>query len=168
LKGDSGVSNFVLLDKIVDAVDEIEDGVLVPFDAEYRTGWQYAGMTELRKSWRRARFIITRQASDVDIVIDSFRDYDSVALERSGIISMTQVGDAFWSESEGNPNPKGFDWDDGTKWQAKVDGTSVVRSPSFGIARALQLRFRTGPSTPGRAWGIDSVTLKYLARRFTT
>ncbi len=168
LKGDSGISNFVLLDNIEDAVDEIEDGVLSPFVAEYRTGWKYAGMQEVRKSWRRARFIVNRGAADVDIVVDSFRDYDSVALQRSGTISIIQTGTAFWSESEGNPNPLGFNWDDGTKWQAKVDGTAIVRSPSFGIARALQLRFRTGPATPGRAWGIDSVTLKYLTRRFTT
>ena len=154
-----------------DANDIIKaDGVLTPFEVFYTTNWKDAGTEELRKSWRRPRFIINNPDEDIQLRVDAFRNYDPGTPYRSWIIGITAFGRAYWREfTDGEvPPPGGFYWDDGTLWEGESRGSRIVRGGPLGQARSIQLRISAIPASYGKAWGVDAVTLKYIQRRFTT
>lgn len=149
--------------------DEFWTPVFTPFPAFYTTSWQMAETPELTKSWRRPRMVIRNPRADVEIRVESYRDYEETAASRSGTIVVPSGASAFWREDgAASPSGDGFDWDDGTMWGARVTGSQIVRGPSFGKARSLQLRFSTAPGFLGRYWGVDAIVLKHNNRRFTT
>jgi hypothetical protein len=154
-----------------DATDLIAaDGQPTPFDAFYTTNWKDAGAEELRKSWRRPRFIINNPEKEIDLRVDAYRNYDSGALYRSWVVGIDAFGHTYWRDFlDADPTPPdGFRWDDGTLWEGETKGSRIVRGGPLGIARSIQLRVTPTPSSLGKAWGVDAITLKYIQRRFTT
>jgi hypothetical protein len=153
-----------------DASDQIKaDGSLSPFNAFYTTNWKDAGTEELRKSWRRPRFIINNPEEDIELRVDAYRNYDLGAPYRSWVVGVSAFGRTYWRDlGSADPLPGGFNWDDGSLWEGESKGSRVVRGGPLGIARSIQLRISAIPASLGKAWGIDAVTLKFIQRRFTT
>lgn len=145
------------------------DGQPTPFEVFYATNWKDAGSEELRKSWRRPRFIINNPEESIELRVDAYRNYDPAAPYRSWVVGLDSFGRPFWRDlGAAAPEGDGFDWDDGTLWEGDTKGSRVVRGGPLGIARSIQLRITTIPTSLGKAWGVDAITLKYISRRFTT
>lgn len=152
------------------AIDFIKaDGSPSPFDVFYTTNWKDGGAEELRKSWRRPRFIINNPEADFELRVDAFRNYDPAAPYRSWVVGIDSFGRTYWRDlGAAAPEGDGFDWDDGSLWEGESKGSRIVRGGPLGVARSIQLRFTPTPASLGRAWGVDAVTLKFIQRRFTT
>jgi hypothetical protein len=155
---------------VADARDVIAaDGTPTPFDVYYTTNWKDGGSEELRKSWRRPRFIINNPEEDIELRVDAFRNYDSGAPYRSWVVGIDAFGRSFWRDlGAAAPEGDGFDWDDGTLWEGESRGSRIVRGGPLGVARSIQLRVTAIPVSLGKAWGVDAITLKFIQRRFTT
>jgi hypothetical protein len=153
-----------------DATDIIHaSGIPTPFEVFYATNWKDAGSEELRKSWRRPRFILNNPEEDIQLRLDAYRDYDSGTPYRSWTFGVDAFGRTFWRDlGAAAPEGDGFDWDDGTLWEGDTSGSRIIRGGPLGIARSIQLRITPTPAYLGRAWGVDAITLKYIQRRFTT
>jgi len=144
-------------------------GETTPFEAFYTTNWKDAGTEELRKSWRRPRFIINNPESDIILRVDAYRNYDPGAAYRSWTLGLDSFGRSFWRDlGAAAPEGDGFDWDDGTLWEGETRGSRIIRGGPLGVARSVQLRITATPDTLGKAWGVDAITLKIIQRRFTT
>ncbi len=129
-----------------------------PFETVYRTSWIHGDWPTRKKSWRRPDFICTRTGLAHSLRIESFRDYNHATPKRASTVDVEVNGAiAQWG---------GFDWGDGTLWGEgdEVEGAAIRRGSSFGLAKSLQIRI-TG-LTPGARWGIDTVVLKVVMRRF--
>jgi hypothetical protein len=85
------------LEAIPNAYDEIDEGgAITPWPAGYTTGWKHLGWPELRKSWRRPRFIVRSQTDDIGLRIESFRDYDESNPIRVHQLFSAQGGTPYW------------------------------------------------------------------------
>jgi len=153
-----------------DAYDQINaDGSPSAFNAFYTTNWKDGGTEELRKSWRRPRFIINNPEEDLQLRVDAYRNYDLGAPYRSWLVGVNAFGRTYWRDlGADDPLPGGFNWDDGSLWEGESRGSRIVRGGPLGVARSIQLRISTIPDSNGKSWGIDAVTLKFIQRRFTT
>lgn len=178
----SDISNnppLAVLGGAVSCVMELEvrgqasDGINVdgttfdPFTAYYVTRWYNAGSQELRKSWRRPRFIMTQEDAAVKVVIYTYHNYNEASSKRSHTIETEAQAAAIWNA---------FNWGDGSLWGASdAAGSTIERAEpaaeglsGLGVARSVQLKFVPDVSTAGNQWGISAFSLKYLERRFTT
>jgi hypothetical protein len=174
--GCSGAAAIVKLEFSDEASDFIlADLTRSPFDCYYLTSWQNAGWPERRKSWRRPRFVLKKPIEPVAIDLVTYFDYNETSPRRSHTVFIDSDGTAFW-RLNGAEDPGGFDWNDGTRWGSRGElGSDIVRGFSstatlggLGVNRAIQIRFSTNAQYPGKAWGVNLVTLKYILRKFTT
>lgn len=160
--GHSGAACLVRLEYQSRAEDEILTGdVQTAFASNYRTGWYDASFPERLKSWRRPRMILRNPDADMALNVEAYYDYSEDTPLRTANISIGGPENQLIWDS-------GWLWDDGSIWNEDVTGSTILRGQPLGHSRALQLRFCNCPSTPGAAWGVDAVTLKYIYRRFTT
>lgn len=160
---------LVRLETRTQAADLIDDdGVTAtPFEAYYVTRWYNAGTQELRKSWRRSRFIATREDASVVIKVYTYRDYNEKASVRSHTINVDSSAAAVWGA---------FNWGAGPLWGGSAAEGSDLKRPQppgpglggHGVARSIQLRFESDATTLGNPWGLSAMSLKYHQRRFTT
>lgn len=172
LHGSSGAACLVEVQAAIGTATDtiLETGEQTPFEAYLRTGWINAGWPERRKSWRRPRFMIAKPAETVQIRVDVFWDYDSGSPRRSGAITIDGSGTIFWRLT-GALEPGGFDWGDGAIWGSEAEGSIIRRGDrgrGLGVSRSIAIEFSTDPSTPGKAWNMNEMMLKYALRRFTT
>ena len=125
-------------------------------ESYYRTRWHDAGWPTRKKSWRRPDYILREYGADYQVRVQSYRDHKET-VRRVHVVEVSGAGSSgLWGE---------FDWNDGTLWgQAETSGV-IERGSSFGLAKAIQLRFQ-GPNAPLSRWGVDAIVLKYVARRF--
>lgn len=150
-----------------DLIDE--DGSEAPFFAFLTTSWKYDGTPDLRKSWRRPRYIAKQKGKGAEVLVEVLRDYERTSPVRAGILTINPGDSVFWRDLGADDlRGDGFDWDDGTLWAAGVSGAAITRGSSLGHARSVQLRFRTAPSSLGKDWGMDAIVLKHINRRATT
>jgi hypothetical protein len=152
-----------------------------PFVAYYTTNWKDGGTEELRKHWLRPRFVVRNPQQDMQWLVRGYRNYDNTNQYRSWTMGITAGGQPFWRQN-GASDPDGFDWaptdvpvnGNGTvnppyaNWAAQQDGSRIIRGQALGIARSIRLVFTPTPAYAGRGWGIDSMVLKHVDRRFTT
>ena len=146
------------------------------FDSYYYTGWLHAGWPDRKKSWRRPTFICRQVDAPVDLLVESYRDYDETNVHRSRTLRVPAEGTAYWREhgyTDGSDG--GFDWKElgenspdgrGANWGEETKGSKIVRSGSLGLARSVQLRITASPLTPRQRWGVDSIVAKFIMRRF--
>lgn len=178
LSGNSGVACLVQLDFLEQPVDSIDvaQTTPIPVDVRYRTGWVFAGEPDRRKSWRRPTFVVRRGNESVNIIIDTYWNYNQQVAQRTHTLMIdTESDGAFWRLT-GELEDRGFEWGDGALWNgAIVTGGQIERAQpaaagggGLGVADAVQLRFTTHSATAGKAWGIEAMTLKYINRRMTT
>ena len=152
------------------------DAIGQPFDSYYRTRWLHAGWPDRKKSWRRPTFICRGVDSDVDLLVESFRDYDETTVHRTRTIKVRTGGAAYWTEGGfEDAEIGGFDWKElgaaspdgrGADWGAALAGSRIVRAGSIGLARSVQMRVRASPVSTRRRWGVDGIVAKYVMRRF--
>jgi hypothetical protein len=112
---------------------------------------------------------------DVDLIVETFRDYNETTVYRSRKLSLRAVGNAYWTETGfAEANVGGFDWtpggtDDptgtGADWGEQQQGSNIIRAGSMGLARSIQMRVRPSPNTQ-RKWGVDGIVAKIRMRRF--
>jgi hypothetical protein len=146
------------------------------FDSYYRTRWLHAGWPDRKKSWRRPTFICREVPADVDLLVESFRDYDETTIHRTRTLRVRTEGTAYWTEGGYEDNEiGGFDWKElgaaspdgrGADWGAAKAGSRLIRSGSIGLARSVQMRVRASPNTLRHRWGVDGIVAKYVMRRF--
>lgn len=142
------------------------------YDCYYRTPWLTMGMPDLLKSWRRPTFICRRQINEVDLIVESYRDYDETTVRRSNIVTIPQAVTNLWTTT-GAPIDEGIEWTatgdpPGGEWTEGARGGLIKRGGPMGHAAALQLRVRPSPSTPRQKWGVDGIVMKILTRRTRT
>lgn len=166
----AGAAALVELGAKSRAEDEFVIDTNVPFHAIYTTRWLHVEWPDRRKSWRRARFVTRRKDEAATVRIDAYHDYRYSSTVRSGVLTIPVEGAAFWTaEGAADPDGKGFDWGDGTVWRTGAEGGDLRRGTAgFGVSRSIRLKFSSAPTDPGAAWGIDSIIMKFVLRRFTT
>ena len=145
------------------------------FETYYRTRWLHAGWPDRKKSWRRPGFIVRQVPYDVDLIVETFRDYNETTIYRSRTLKLRAEGDNYWTETgHAEANVGGFDWTKdgkadlsktGADWGPQQQGSNIIRAGSMGLARAVQMRVRPSPNTM-RKWGVDGVVAKIKMRRF--
>ena len=82
-----------------------------PFDAYYRTRWLHAGWPDRKKSWRRPTFVCRQVDRDVELLVETFRDYDETTIHRTRTLRVRAQGAAYWTEGGlRQPTIGGFDW----------------------------------------------------------
>lgn len=145
------------------------------FETYYRTRWLHAGWPDRKKSWRRPGFIVRQVPRDVDLIVESYRDYNETVVHRSRVLRLQAKGNNYWTETgHAEANVGGFDWTlkgaadptgTGTDWGPQIQGSNLIRSGSMGLARAVQMRIRPSPDTL-RRWGVDGIVAKIVMRRF--
>lgn len=146
-----------------------------PFQSYYRTRWLHAGWPDRKKSWKRPTFIVREVPFDMDLIVESFRDYNETQVHRTRTLHLVAKGNQYWTETGyAEANVGGFDWTEGGKddptgtgadWGPQQQGSNLVRSGSMGLARAIQMRVRPAPNTL-RKWGVDGIVAKIVMRRF--
>jgi hypothetical protein len=147
-----------------------------PFDSYYRTRWLHAGWPDRKKSWRRPTFVCRQVPRDVDLLIETFRDYNETTIQRSRTLRVRAEGDSYWTETGfAEADVGGFDWTEGGRadpsgtgadWGFERRGSNLVRAGSMGLARSVQMRVRASPTTPLLKWGVDGIVAKFVNRRF--
>jgi hypothetical protein len=192
---------MVTLDYIEDAYDLIldepslaaDDGYLVTgadeeiavlgtafsgqsFDSYYRTRWLHAGWPDRKKSWRRPTFVCRQVPQDVDLLVETFRDYNETVVHRTRTLRVRAEGDSYWTETGfAETLVGGFDWTEGgdidpsgtgADWGEQRAGSNMIRAGSMGLARSVQMRVRASPATPRQRWGVDGIVTKFVNRRF--
>jgi hypothetical protein len=146
------------------------------FNAYYRTRWLHAGWPERKKSWRRPTFVCRQVAADVDLLVETYRDYNESTIHRSRTLRVRAEGPNYWTET-GHTEALvgGFDWTEGgladpsgtgADWGAQRSGSNLIRAGSMGLARSVQMRVRASPNTPRQRWGVDGIVAKFVNRRF--
>ena len=146
------------------------------FDSYYRTRWLHAGWPDRKKSWRRPTFICREVARDIDLLVETYRDYDESTVHRSRTLKLRAEGSAYWTEGGfADADIGGFDWKElgkdspdgrGADWGAQRAGSKMMRAGSMGLARSVQMRVRASPNTQLRGWGVDGIVAKFVQRRF--
>lgn len=145
------------------------------FETYYRTRWLHGGWPDRKKSWRRPTFIVREVPRDLELIVESFRDYNETVVHRTRVLHIDAKGSQYWTETgHAEANVGGFDWTPGGKddptgtganWGPQQQGSNLIRSGSMGLARAVQLRVRASPDTL-RRWGVDGIVAKIKMRRF--
>jgi hypothetical protein len=146
------------------------------FEAYYRTRWLHAGWPDRKKSWRRPTLICKGVQRETKLIVETYRDYNEAVIHRSRTLLLRANSATFWRE-EGfeAPEEDGFDWEAlgaedpagrGANWGQSVNGATLQRSGSLGLARAVQLRVQGSTLTPKTKWGVDGIVAKFVMRRF--
>ena len=65
-----------------------EDFIGQRFDSYYRTRWLHANWPDRKKSWRRPTFICREVARDVDLLVETFRDYNESTVHRTRTLNL--------------------------------------------------------------------------------
>jgi hypothetical protein len=146
------------------------------FDSFYRTRWLHAGWPDRKKSWRRPTFVCRQVDRDVDLLVETYRDYDETTVHRSRTIRVKADGESYWTETgHAEAAVGGFDWTEGgdadpsgrgADWGLQRQGSNLIRAGSMGLARSVQMRVRASPVTPHQKWGVDAIVAKIVMRRF--
>jgi hypothetical protein len=134
------------------AIDTID--AAVGFPTVYATRWLHADWPSLRKSWRRADYVVSEEATTWTLNVGVFRDYDESAAKSSHVVSVSTGGSAgAWGTGL---------WGTGT-WGGAPRGAHIERGGSVGLAKAIQLKFS---GQVGKPWGLNAVICKFRPRRF--
>jgi hypothetical protein len=172
------VAVTVTLDYMDEAYDLILDDVLPGegFESYYRTRWLHAGWPDRKKSWRRPTFVCRQVPKDVELLVETYRDYNETTIHRTRTLKVKAEGDSYWTDGGfADVAIGGFDWTEGgaldpsgrgADWGQERRGSNLIRSGSMGLARAVQMRVRPSPLTPLQRWGVDGIVAKYVPRRF--
>ena len=113
---------------------------------------------------------------DVDLLVETFRDYNETTVQRTRTLRVRAEGDSYWTETGfAEANVGGFDWTEGgvadpsgtgADWGLERRGANLIRAGSMGLARSVQMRVRNSPNTEQIKWGIDGIVAKFANRRF--
>ena len=146
------------------------------FDSYYRTRWLHAGWPDRKKSWRRPTFVCRQVRADVDLLVETFRDYNESTIHRSRTLRVRAEGANYWTEGGyAEALVGGFDWTEGgaadptgtgADWSTQRSGSNLIRAGSMGLARSVQMRVRASPNSERQRWGVDGIVAKYVNRRF--
>jgi len=171
------VACMVTLDRIeLGAYDLLLDDVGQQFDSYYRTRWLHAGWPDRKKSWRRPTFVCRQVPQSLDLLVETFRDYNETTVHRTRTLRVRAEGDSYWTETgHAEADVGGFDWTEGgvtdpsgtgADWGLERRGSNLIRAGSMGLARSVQMRIRASPTSPLLKWGVDGIVAKFVQRRF--
>ena len=158
-------SNFVVS---VDDYDNNEDDVwnvsteeidLTEFPSSYTTSWFDDDRYVQQKTFVAPEFVMKEVESTTQIKVNIYYNFDSSTVARSQTIALspTTTGGIYGTSVYGT----------GTYGISTV-GASIFVGNALGKANSVQLEF-IGPTdantdTPGREWGINSISYKYKRR----
>ena len=147
-----------------------------PFDSYYRTRWLHAGWPDRKKSWRRPTFVCRQVTQDVDLLVETFRDYNETTVHRTRTLRVRAEGESYWTDTGfAEAAVGGFNWTEGGRddptgtgadWGLERRGSNLIRAGSMGLARSVQMRVRASPTSPRAKWGVDGIVAKFVNRRF--
>ena len=129
-------------------------GTDVAFTSYYRTRWFDGGSYMQKKMFRRPDFVVKESATPQDITIKVYHDFTEGEGNERKIFNINQtptIDTMIWGSGI---------W--GQNWSAGAASSTVLTGRNLGLARSIQLEF-VGPSA--KKWGINSIGLKYQARR---
>jgi len=139
-----------------DTFTDNHGGTDVGFETSFTTNWQNAGVDDHKKSWKRASVVVREFAAEHIIRYEVYHDYDEQDDVRGGQFTVPPGTDAILYDG-------GALWNDGSIYGRNAKGSHIERTGSLGSAKALQLRFI---GEVGKPWGINSITNKYITRRY--
>ncbi len=145
------VLNVDVLSQQTDNIDGTDQG----FTTYYRTRWVDGENYSQKKMWRRPDFVLRQEASARTLDFRVFHDYEE------SLVGQKRQFDVVIPASGTNALWGAFNWGVG-KWGTPNEGSFVKSGSNLGLARAVQLEI---VGEPGLSWGMDSMTLKYNARR---
>lgn len=131
-------------------------GVESTFESYLVTRWVNDGIADHKKSWKRASMIAREFDASHVITYQVFHDYDEKNVERSGSKTVSAGAE---SVRYGVANQYG----DGSKYGLPAEGSQLLKLGSMGTAVSIQLKVS---GTPGKPWGLTSITLKFIPRRY--
>lgn len=133
--------------------DDFGDGE-VPIQSYYRTRWFDAGVEVMKKRWKRPE-VVLKGGTNSTIIAECFHNWDPTLVKRRFSLSSDDPGSAGqWNVSE---------WNDGSTWGRRSGTRNVTdRGPGLGTAKSIAFMF-TGPED-ALDWGVDSLTVKFVAR----
>jgi hypothetical protein len=158
-------SNFVVS---IDDYDNNEDDVwnvsteeidLTEFQSTYRTSWFDDDRYVQEKTFVSPEFVMKEVEADTQIKVNIYYNFDSSTVTRSQTITLspTSTGGLYGTGIYGT-----------SVYGISTVGASIFIGNPMGKANSIQLEF-VGPSqsitaTPGREWGINSISYKYKRR----
>ena len=152
---------YVLQVDVDGSVQDNQTGTLANFTSYYVTRWQDAGGISNLKMWRRPDLIVKQVATATSLTVQGFQDWDSGSVKRLATVVVPAVGAAgFWRLTgvEVDPYPG---WGQMT-WGAAQSGSGYAHSGNLGLARSVQLKIS---GAGGAAWGVDSISYKFIPRK---
>jgi hypothetical protein len=143
-----------------DVWDDIEEEiVLTEFNSTYRTSWFDDDRYVQEKTFVSPEFVMKEVESDTQIKVNVFYNFDSTTVARSQTITLSPIstGGIYGTGVYGT-----------AVYGVSTVGASIFVGNPLGKANSIQLEF-IGPSdtvtnTPGREWGINSISYKYKRR----
>ena len=152
---------YVLQVDVDGSVQDNQTGTLANFASYYVTRWQDAGGISNLKMWRRPDLIVKQVATATSLTVQGFQDWDSGSVKRLATVVVPAVGaTGFWRLTgvEVDPYPG---WGQMT-WGAAQSGSGYAHSGNLGLARSVQLKIS---GAGGAAWGVDSISYKFIPRK---
>lgn len=167
--------------------DTFVAGTDTPIKTRYRTAWMDGKQPSLKKRFVRPE-VVTRMGDGAAIFVNVYWDYDPGFARRSFTLETTetpddvaapspelsglpaaeagwnvsQFGQAKFARSFGGSSSDGGGGGAGGGGGLGLLANEVMRGRQLGACRAVALEFR-GPETL-QAWGVDSVTFKFVTR----
>ena len=152
---------YVLQVDVDGSVQDNQTGTLANYSSYYVTRWQDAGGISNLKMWRRPDLIVKQVSTATSLTVQGFQDWDSGSVKRLATVVVPAVGAAgFWRLTgvEVDPYPG---WGQMT-WGAAQSGSGYAHSGNLGLARSVQLKIS---GAGGAAWGVDSISYKFIPRK---
>lgn len=131
-------------------------GVPAGYQSWFTTRWMNDGISDGKKSWKRASVMCREFPSEHVLRWEAMHDYDESNVERNGQFSVESGSTAVRYGS-------GAKYGDGSKYSRRAKGAHLERTGNFGSAKAVQLRFI---GEVGKPWGVSSITNKFINRRY--
>jgi len=129
-------------------------GTDVAFTSYYKTRWFDGGSYMQKKMFRRPDFVVKESATPQNITVNVYHDFAEGEGNERKTFNLNQT-----------PTTETLIWGSGNwgqNWSTGAASSTVVIGRNLGLARSIQLEF-VGPAA--QRWGINSIGLKYQARR---
>lgn len=123
--------------------------------SHFETAWFDLRQPAMVKRWRRPAIVLSDE-TDATVHVEVYKDFDSYSSAGGFSLTTRTVAGNFLVWDSGN-------WDQAVWAGSGSHRDSVLDGAALGNAKAVRLRF-TGPSTTA-AWGLHSITFKFIPRK---
>jgi hypothetical protein len=131
-------------------------GVDAGFESLFTSNWINDGIDDHKKSWKPPTVIVREFDQAYTLRYEVMHEYDESNVQRQGQRLIDAGSDAIQYDS-------GATYDSGEKYGVRAKGSHAERFGTLGSTEAIQLRLM---GEAGKPWGINSITNKFISRRY--